>query len=101
MANYNKLNIYENSEDINNNKISDIKDINISKTNIRLYKLNIICNYIFLLLIIILQAITLHYFMMVSNILEQLDNININQINIYINKTKTIVDYVCDNLVKC
>jgi len=94
MTNFKKINIYDDNDKDNDSLL--LNNINKSKIN-----LNIICIYTFLVIIITLQAITLNYFIMVGNILEQFDDININDINIYINKTKTIIDYVCVNLIKC
>ena len=95
MTKYKKINSYENDND-NDDSLIDKKNI---KSNI--CNLNIIFIYIFLFTILVLQAITLNYFIMIGNLLEKFNNVNINEINIYIDKTKTIIDYVCSNLIKC
>ena len=91
MAKYKKINSYENNE----------FEINLFVSKLHKLNLKIIFIYIFLFVIIVLQGITLNYFITIGNIVSKFNNINGNEINIYINKTKTIVDYVCSNLIKC
>ena len=98
MTKYKKINSYENENDNYNDDDSLIDKKNIKS---KICNLNIIFIYIFLFTILVLQAITLNYFIMIGNILEKFNNVNINEINIYIDKTKTIIDYVCSNLIKC
>ena len=93
--------IYDNNDTDTDTDSLLISNMDKTKKNLRLYNLNIIYVYTFLVIILILQAITLNYFIIIGNTLEQFDNININEINIYVNKTKTILDYVCVNLIKC
>lgn len=90
MLKYKKINTYESDESLIDNK-----------NKIKYCNLNVVFIYIFLFTILVLQSITLNYFIMIGNILEKFSDVNVNEINNYINKTKTIVDYVCINLIKC
>lgn len=87
---YKKINTFESDESL------------IDKNNgSKLCNVNIFFIYTFLFVILVLQAITLNYFIMIGNILDKFSKVNVNEINNYINKTKTIIDYVCSNLIKC
>ncbi len=88
---YKRINAFDNDVSLINK--------NNSHTNICSVKFFII--YTFLFIILVLQSITLNYFIMIGNILEKFDDVNVNEINNYINKTRTIIDYVCSNLIKC
>ena len=90
MLKYKKINTYESDESLID-----------SKNKINYCNLNLVFIYIFLFTILVLQSITLNYFIMIGNILEKFNDVNVSEINNYINKTKTIVDYVCNNLIKC
>lgn len=80
----------------------DSDDLLIDKDNgLKVCSVNIFFIYTILFVILVLQAITLNYFIMIGNILDKFSKVNINEINNYINKTKTIIDYVCSNLIKC
>ncbi len=87
---YKKINTFDSDESL------------IDKNNAsKLSSVNIFFIYTFLFIILVLQAITLNYFIMIGNILDKFSKVNVNEINNYINKTKTIIDYVCSNLIKC
>ena len=45
-------------------------------------------------------------FLYIRGIIDSIEHLNINDMNItktinYINKTETIIDYVCNNYIKC
>jgi len=65
------------------------------------YKFNIFCLYFLILIIISIQSLSLYYFVWISDIFENLNNINTSDVNSYINKTKLIIDYVCSNMITC
>ena len=87
---YKKINTFDSDESLIDKNIG----LNICSVNIFFI-------YTILFVILVLQAITLNYFIMIGNILDKFSIVNINEINNYINKTKTIIDYVCSNLIKC
>ena len=87
---YKKINTFDSDDSLIDKNIG----LNICSVNIFFI-------YTILFVILVLQAITLNYFIMIGNILDKFSIVNINEINNYINKTKTIIDYVCSNLIKC
>ena len=106
MVKYNKKIYVDNDEDYNYNYsddylINDYNHHNSVNKNVIFYKINIFFNYLFLIGIISLQGIFLYYFIKLANALEEFKTINITEVDDYINKTKTIVDYVCENMISC
>lgn len=93
MTIYRKLDVYEDNDETPLN--------NIIQINYLLSRVNIFCIYFMLFVILVLQGLTINYFIMVYNIFEKYNSVNIHEINNYVNKTKIIVDYVCSNLIKC
>ena len=99
MGSYKK--IYEDNENDNSEETKLLNYQDIYNKNLMLYKINIFFNYLFFIVIVTLQCIFLYYFIKIGNILDNFKDINIDDIDNYINKTKTIVNYVCDNLIAC
>ena len=93
MTIYRKLDVYEENDETPQN--------NIIQINYLLSRVNIFCIYFLLFVILVLQGLTINYFIMVYNIFEKYNSVNIHEINNYVNKTKIIVDDVCSNLIKC
>ena len=100
MTQYKRLNIYDNDNEDNQNDSNKfvLSNIDNFKYNLKLYKINVICIYFLLIIILIMQSIILNYFITIGSMIE---SVNISNINNYINKTKIIVNYVCDNLITC
>ena len=54
-------------------------------------------------ILIVLQSLCLIYLVTISNTAQKLNlyNLNTTNVNMYINKTEKIIDYICDNYIKC
>lgn len=97
---------YWDIEDPTENEVYLLNDMTINRSNKRKIKYKYFCitlNVLTILLIIGLQIVCFLYLYSIINAIEKL---NINQINItkslnYINKTETIIDFICDNYIKC
>ena len=52
---------------------------------------------------ITLQSLTLVYLVLISNAAHNLNlyNLNVSNANMYINKTEMIIDFICNNYIKC
>lgn len=77
-------------EPVNNNKLLKRK-INYSAFFI----------YFILLVIFTIQVLNFVFVYKIAITLEKFNSINIDEVNSYINKTKYIINYVCDNLIVC
>lgn len=57
----------------------------------------------FIIIMILLQSLSLIYLILISKAAQNLNlyNLNVSNANMYINKTESIIDYVCDNYINC
>lgn len=89
-----------------NNEVYLLNDMTINRKLKRKKK----CKYLFIsidffiiLSLLVLQVVN---FLYIRGIIDSIEQLNINNINItktinYINKTETIIDFVCNNYLKC
>ena len=71
------------------------------KNNKKWYIFNIILLHLLVISILVMQGIMFYYFLKVGNFVSKINDVNVSDVNDYINKTKVIVDYVCTNLINC
>ena len=59
--------------------------------------------YVFLSIIMILQIFCTTYLILIGKFAQDIDlfNMNVTETNDYIDKFKSIIDYVCHNMVDC
>ena len=98
--NYEKINSNSNYDYIYESNDS-VQISNTLKNNKKWYIFNIILFYLLVVSILVLQGIMFYYFLEFGTFLDKLNKINVSEVDDYINKTKVIVDYVCNNLIEC
>ena len=84
-----------------NNYETLLEPINNSKLIKRKINYSVIFIYLILLIILTMQVLNFIYTYKMAITLEKLNSLDIEDINGYINKTKYIIDYVCENLIAC
>ena len=62
-----------------------------------------ICSSFFIFIILILQSVTLLYLITIANMAKNIDisSFNITQQEVYIDKLKIIIDFVCAKYIQC
>ena len=83
--------------------------LNDSTTNRKIRyrrKFMLVCFIFFIILLIAILTLQILCFLYINSIVLQIKNLDINKINItqtfdYIDKTETIIDYLCVHYVRC
>ena len=62
-----------------------------------------ICSSLFIFIILILQSVTLLYLITIANMAKNIDisSFNMTQQEVYIDKLKIIIDFVCTKYIQC
>ena len=83
---------------INTNNLNNNLNNNCKKKSV---KINIII--VFLVIITLLQSLSLFYLIIMSNAIQKLHlyEFNNTEVNDYLHKFQSIIDYVCVNIIKC
>jgi hypothetical protein len=78
-----------------------LEPIYINKLFKRKINYSVIFIYFILFIILTMQVFNFIYVYKIATTLEKLNSLDIDDINVYINKTKYIINYVCENLIEC
>lgn len=84
----------------NQTRSKNIKANNIKLSTTNGMKITII---FFIIIMVLLQSLSLIYLILISKAAQNLNlyNLNVSNANMYINKTESIINYVCDKYIKC
>ena len=89
-----------------NNEVYLLNDVTSKKKIKRKKQCKYLCFFFQILTILYILGLQIICFLYLNYIIKEIEQLNINNVNItktinYINKTETIIDFVCDNYIKC
>ena len=88
------------------NEIYLLNDVTINRKIRQRKRFHCFCLFIFSIIILSILFLQIICFLYINSIVSQIENLEINKLNItqtfdYIDKTETIIDYLCKNYVRC
>lgn len=88
------------------NEIYLLNNMTINKKKRQRKRFHCLCLFIFAMIILSILFLQIICFLYINSIVLQIENLEINKLNItqtfnYIDKTETIIDYLCKNYVRC
>ena len=100
---------YENDlfeENVQASEVYLLNDMTINRKKRHKKKCKYLCFIVLIILVLAILALKIICFIYLNYIVLEIENLNTNQVNItrtlnYVDKFETIIDFLCNNYVKC